>query len=108
MPLTNKSPKIDPETMVIKSVRESDCVINQMMMGIETITATSVPLAPDVIPANQKPINRQIRVANLSKFFEYFQLEKQKIVMPKTAVEKGIGLPENISSLPRKRSVNPN
>ena len=29
-------------------------------------------------------------------------------VTPKTAVEKGIGLPENISSLPKKCCVSPN
>ena len=77
-------------------------------MGIPIIIAKRVPLVPDIIPANQNPISRQTMVINLSMFFEWFQLDKQNIEMPKTAVEKGIGLPENISNLPRKCCASPN
>ena len=71
-------------------------------MGIAIIIAKRVPLVPDDIPANQNPVKRQIIVINLSLFFANFQLAKQNIEIPKTAIENGIGFPENNSNLPRK------
>ena len=79
-----------------------------MSMGIPIIIAKRVPLVPDDIPANQNPIKRQIIAINLSLFFENFQLAKQNIETPKTAIENGIAFPENISNLPIKCSVRPN
>ena len=92
----------------INRSKRNDCVISQMKMGVEITTTKRVPRAPDAIPANQQPIKRQAMAINLSWFFECFQLQKQNTVMPNTAVEKGIGLPENISNLPKKSSVTPN
>ena len=100
-----KTPKVPK---VINRPKINDRVIIQINIGIEIIIARRVPLVPDIIPANQNPISRQTMVINLSAFFEWFQLDKQNIEMPKTAVEKGIGLPENISNLPRKWCVSPN
>ena len=93
---------------VINRHKINDRVISQIIIGIATIIASSVPLVPDVIPANQNPISRQAMVTILSTIFEYLQLEMQNIVRPKTTVEKGTGLPENISNLPRKFCVTPN
>ena len=78
-----------------------------MAIGPEQIIARSVPLVPEAMPANQNPISRQAIAVIFSLPVECFQLQKQKIVTPKTAVENGTGLPENISNLPRKCSVSP-
>ena len=75
-----------------------------MSMGITIIIASRVPLVPDAMPANQNPIKRQIIATSLSVFFENLQLAKQNIDTPKTAIEKGMGFPENISNLPTKFS----
>ena len=92
----------------MKSVSDSDLLVSQMSMGIETIIDKRVPLDPDAIPASQNPIKRQVMVISFSPIVEFFQLVIQNKVMPKTAVENGIGLPENISNLPRKRCVRSN
>ena len=98
---------INPAKAGSKRIREIDCVINQMAIGTEKIIARSVPLVPDAIPANQNPISKQAIAIIFSLPVECFQLQKQKIVTPKTAAENGTGLPENISNLPRKCSVSP-
>ena len=77
-------------------------------MGVEIKMAKRVPLVPDATPANQNPIKRQATVINFSVIFEFFQLARQNKVIPKTTVENGIGLPENISNLSRKSCVSPN
>ena len=74
-------------------------------MGITIIIASRVPLVPDAMPANQKPIKRQIIATSLSVFLENLQLARQKIETPKTAIENGMGFPENNATLPLKFSV---
>ena len=74
-------------------------------MGIVIIIARRVPRVPDDMPENQNPANRHTIAVNFSRLFENFQLAKQNIETPKSAIENGMGFPENISNLPRKFSV---
>ena len=93
---------------MVSKVRENDWVKSQMITGIVTIIDSSVPLVPDDTPANQNPVKRQIIVINLSLLVENFQLAKQNTETPKTANEKGMGFPENISVLPKECSIKSN
>ena len=76
-----------------------------MSTGITIMIAKRVPLVPDKTPANQNPTKRQIIAVSLSLFLEKFQLAKQNIETPKSAIENGTGFPENISNLPKKFPV---
>ena len=84
----------------MKIARKNDWVKSQMSIGATVIIASWVPLVPDAIPAIQNPIKRQIIVRSLSVLLENLQLAKQNIETPKTAVENGMGFPENISNRP--------
>ena len=62
-----KTPKIPK---VIDRLKINDRVITQSKIGTEIITTRSVPLVPDDIPANQKPISTQQMATIFSTIFE--------------------------------------
>ena len=72
------------------------------------IIASNVPLVSDSTPDKVKPSIKQKSARNCSKKLEFSQLTKQKIVTPNSAVENGMGLPENNCNRPFMYSEKPN
>ena len=106
-PLKYSKAKIKPVVKVAKNENKKDPEINQSKRGIEKTIAIEVPRVPDNTLANVIPRIQHKRVVNFSNLFEFRQSEKQKMVTPNIAVEKGIGLPENIVSRPTKYFLRP-
>ena len=59
-----------------------------------------VPRVPDKKPENMRPTKNRQKATTLFFELEFDQSIRQKIDIPSMAYEKGIGFPENNSTLP--------
>ena len=59
----------------------------------------SVPRLPDKKPAKYAPVRKRRSAISLFLLVEFLQLVRQKTDKPNIAKEKGIGFPDNNSSL---------